>query len=60
MQVRNRGSEMFESRVEVLVMAASAGGFKALSQILSVLPADFPEPVVIVYQDNPIERKRYD
>ncbi|WP_026731982.1 chemotaxis protein CheB [Fischerella sp. PCC 9605] len=32
----------------IVVMTASAGGLKALSQILSKLPEDFPAPIAVV------------
>lgn len=34
--------------VELVVMAASAGGIEALGKVLSALPADFPVPIAIV------------
>lgn len=37
----------------IVVIVASAGGLKALSQILSQLPEDFPTPVVIVQHIHP-------
>ncbi|MCU0662912.1 MAG: chemotaxis response regulator protein-glutamate methylesterase [Myxococcota bacterium] len=36
------------ARVEVVAIAVSTGGPKALSQLLPTLPADFPVPVLIV------------
>jgi len=33
---------------ELVVIAASAGGVKALEQLLSALPADFPVPIAVV------------
>src|SRR5689334_17098306 len=35
-------------RYDLVVIAASAGGVKALEQLLSALPADFPVPIAIV------------
>jgi two-component system chemotaxis response regulator CheB len=37
----------------VIAMAASVGGLKALSAILSVLPADFPAAIAIVMHLSP-------
>lgn len=34
--------------VQMVVLAASAGGVQALGEILSALPADFPAPVALV------------
>lgn len=36
------------SKVELVVLAASAGGIEALGKVLSALPADFPAPIAIV------------
>jgi two-component system chemotaxis response regulator CheB len=33
---------------DIVALASSAGGFRALAQVLTLLPADFPVPVVIV------------
>ncbi len=41
---------------DVVAVAASAGGLKALSDVLSALPADFPAPVVIVQHLDPRHR----
>lgn len=40
-------------RFELVVIAASAGGVKALQQVLSDLPADFPVPICIVQHRSP-------
>lgn len=37
-----------QAPVQMIVMAASAGGVQALGEILSALPADFPVPMAIV------------
>lgn len=37
-----------QQAIDIIVVAASAGGLKALTQILSQLPADLPVPVAIV------------
>ena len=37
----------------VVAIAASAGGIKALSEILSVLPADFPAAITVVQHMRP-------
>lgn len=41
------------ARFDVIVVATSAGGLKALRQLLSSLPADFPTPIVIVQHLDP-------
>jgi len=41
---------------DVVALAASAGGLRALSQILSGLPADFPAAIVIVQHLHPHHR----
>jgi two-component system chemotaxis response regulator CheB len=38
---------------DVVVMAASLGGFAALSQVLSALPADFPAFIMVVQHLSP-------
>ncbi len=38
---------------DIVAMGASAGGLKALTEILSVLPADFPVPILIVQHLDP-------
>jgi len=35
-------------RYDLVMIAASAGGIKALEQLLSALPADFPVPIAVV------------
>ncbi len=37
----------------IVVMVASAGGLKALSEILSNLPPDFPAPIAVVQHLDP-------
>jgi two-component system chemotaxis response regulator CheB len=39
--------------IEIVALAASAGGLKALSQLLGALPADFPAAVVVVQHLDP-------
>ena len=41
------------STYEAVVIGASAGGIKALSTILSVLPANFPLPIIVVQHLHP-------
>ncbi len=38
---------------EVVAIGASAGGLKALTEVLSLFPADFPVPIVIVQHLDP-------
>jgi two-component system chemotaxis response regulator CheB len=40
----------------IVVLASSAGGFNALTTLLSALPSDFPAPVVIVQHLDPRHR----
>lgn len=37
-----------DAAFDIVAIAASAGGFKALQQLLADLPADFPTPVVVL------------
>ena len=37
-----------EHRIGVVVIGASAGGTKALQQVFSILPGDFPLPILVV------------
>jgi two-component system chemotaxis response regulator CheB len=46
----------FERGFDLVMLAASAGGLAALSEVLSALPADFPVPVVIVQHLDPRHR----
>ncbi|MGB7947854.1 MAG: chemotaxis protein CheB [Candidatus Binatia bacterium] len=45
-----------ESSFEVVAMAASAGGLRALSQILAALPASFAAAIVVVQHLDPRHR----
>ena len=38
---------------DIVALASSAGGFRALAQVLTPLPQDFPVPVVIVQHLDP-------
>ncbi|MDR2314073.1 MAG: chemotaxis-specific protein-glutamate methyltransferase CheB [Spirochaetaceae bacterium] len=40
-------------KINVVVIAASTGGPKALSRALSLLPADFPVPIAVVQHNSP-------
>ena len=40
----------------VVAIAASAGGLRAISEILSALPADFPAAIVVVQHLSPLYR----
>jgi two-component system chemotaxis response regulator CheB len=46
----------FERGFDIVMLAASAGGLAALSDVLSALPADFPVPVVVVQHLDPRHR----
>jgi two-component system chemotaxis response regulator CheB len=41
---------------EIVALAASAGGLKALSELLAALPADFEAPLVVVQHLDPRHR----
>ncbi len=41
------------TQFDIVAMGASAGGLKALTEILSVLPADFQVPILIVQHLDP-------
>ncbi len=41
------------TQFDIVAMGASAGGLKALTEILSALPADFPVPILIVQHLDP-------
>jgi two-component system, chemotaxis family, protein-glutamate methylesterase/glutaminase len=41
---------------EIVALAASAGGLKALSEVLGALPADFPAALVVVQHVDPRHR----
>ena len=44
------------SNFEVIAIATSAGGLKALSQVLAALPVDFPPAIVVVQHLDPRHR----
>jgi two-component system chemotaxis response regulator CheB len=44
------------STFEIVAIASSAGGLKALSQVLSALPAEFPPSIVVVQHLDPRHR----
>jgi len=44
------------AQFDVVALAASAGGLKALSEVLAVIPADFPAAVVVVQHLDPRHR----
>jgi two-component system chemotaxis response regulator CheB len=41
---------------DIIALAASAGGLKALSQVLTALPSDFPASIVVVQHLDPRHR----
>src|SRR5213594_4896572 len=41
---------------DIVALAASAGGLRALSQVLAALPADFPAAIVVVQHLDPRHR----
>jgi two-component system, chemotaxis family, protein-glutamate methylesterase/glutaminase len=44
------------AQFDVVALAASAGGLKALSEVLATLPADFPAAIVVVQHLDPRHR----
>lgn len=44
------------SEFEIVALAASAGGLKALTDVLATLPVDFPAPIVVVQHLDPRHR----
>jgi two-component system chemotaxis response regulator CheB len=47
------GARSGDAGLELVAVASSAGGLKALSQLLSALPAGFPAPIVVVQHLDP-------
>jgi two-component system chemotaxis response regulator CheB len=45
-----------DAAFDIVALAASAGGLKALSRVLEALPADFPATVVVVQHLDPRHR----
>jgi two-component system chemotaxis response regulator CheB len=50
------GEEWSQRGFDIVMLAASAGGLAALSDVLGALPADFPVPVVVVQHLDPRHR----
>lgn len=48
--------EHIDGAFDIVAIAASAGGLKAIIKILSNLPADFPAPIVVVQHLDPRHR----
>lgn len=46
-------SALHEKRFEVVVIGASAGGIRAVTAVLSVLPEDFALPIIVVQHVHP-------
>lgn len=55
-QERDRSLNVPETTYDIVALAASAGGLKALIQLLSRLPSDFRVPIVIVQHLDPRHR----
>ncbi|RSM79268.1 chemotaxis protein CheB [Amycolatopsis sp. WAC 01375] len=47
------GPSRHEAAYEIVAIASSAGGVKALIEVFGALPADFPVPVVVVQHLDP-------
>jgi len=53
----SRSSPTFSNGAfDIVALAASAGGLRALSQVLAALPADFPAAIVVVQHLDPRHR----
>ena len=50
------GQESAKGVFDIIALAASAGGLKALSHVLAMLPADFPASIVVVQHLDPRHR----
>jgi two-component system chemotaxis response regulator CheB len=53
---RDRSRNFPNAAFDVVALAASAGGLKALSEVLSSLPASFPAAIVVVQHLDPRHR----
>lgn len=49
---------LLQPTAHIVALAASVGGLRALSEILSNLPADFPAPIVVVQHLDPQQPSR--
>src|ERR1700741_2273648 len=56
MQVDDQLAPRSGSSFDTVAIAASAGGLRALSEILAALPADFPAALVVVQHLDPRHR----
>jgi two-component system, chemotaxis family, protein-glutamate methylesterase/glutaminase len=50
------GDQRTERGFDIVMLAASAGGLAALTEVLGALPAEFPVPVVVVQHLDPRHR----
>lgn len=53
---RNHTPRFADASFDVVAIAASAGGLKALSVVLAALPAEFPAAVAVVQHVDPRHR----
>lgn len=53
---KSSGGNSFKGAFDVVALAASAGGLRAISEILAVLPADFLAAIVVVQHLDPRHR----
>jgi two-component system chemotaxis response regulator CheB len=53
---RDRPPSFSNAAFDIVALAASAGGLKAISQVLSSLPTNFPSAIVIVQHLDPRHR----
>ena len=56
MNERETGAQTRSSSFDLVAIAASAGGLKAINATLSDLPAEFPAPIVVVQHLDPRHR----
>ena len=53
MEKQNNPESSPNGAFDIVALAASAGGLKALSEVLSGLPADFPAAIVVLQHLDP-------
>jgi chemotaxis response regulator CheB len=53
---KTSGENSFKGAFDIVALAASAGGLRAISEILTVLPSDFLAAIVVVQHLDPRHR----